>query len=67
MILKELRELKELVKDVQKRQGTMEKAIKNLSSKFDNQEFDLAKSSHAVSIYLSKRINVLFSSVCLIP
>ena len=29
-ILQELRQLKELVKDVQKRQGAMEKAVKNL-------------------------------------
>ena len=48
-ILQELRELKELVKDVQKRQGAMEKAVKNLATKFSTQEFDVAKSSHAVS------------------
>lgn len=55
-ILKELGELKELVKDVQKRQGTMEKTIRSLVSKLSNQEFDLAKSSHAVSISFSKKI-----------
>jgi len=49
-ILQELRELKELVQNVQKRQGTMEKAIKNLASRFSTQEFEVAKSSHAVSI-----------------
>ena len=54
-VLQELQELKELVYDVQKRQGTMEKAIKNLASKFSTQEFEVAKSSHAVSTSLSSK------------
>lgn len=56
IILKELRELKDLVRDVQKRQGTMEKAVKNLASQLGAKQFDLAKSSHAVS-FLNLIIN----------
>ena len=56
-ILQELRELKELVKDVQKRQGAMEKTVKNLASKFSTHEFDVAKSSHAVSTCFSSTKN----------
>jgi predicted patatin/cPLA2 family phospholipase len=55
VILQELRELKELVKDVQKRQSNMEKTLKNLASKLGTHEFDLAKSSHAVSISFTKK------------
>jgi hypothetical protein len=33
----------------------MEKTLKNLASKLGTHEFDLAKSSHAVSISLSKK------------
>jgi hypothetical protein len=57
VILQELRELKELVKDVQKRQSNMEKTLKNLASKLGTHEFDLAKSSHAVSIFSQKKIS----------
>ncbi len=49
-VIKELGELKELMKDIQKRQGAMEKAIKNLASELGVKQFDLAKSSHAVSL-----------------
>ena len=63
-ILKELQELKDLVKDVQKRKGTVEKSIRNLASKLSTQEFDVAKSSHAVSISFSKKLAMmLFFSI----
>ena len=57
IIMQELRELKELIKDVQKRQANIEKTMKNLASKLGTQEFDLAKSSHAVSISFSKKLS----------
>jgi uncharacterized membrane protein YjjP (DUF1212 family) len=37
IIMQELRELKELIKDVQKRQANMEKTMKNLASKLGTQ------------------------------
>ncbi|CAB3995073.1 Hypothetical predicted protein [Paramuricea clavata] len=45
LIIQELRELKELIKDVQKRQNNEE-----LGHKLGTQEFDLARSSHAANV-----------------
>ncbi|XP_028418071.1 uncharacterized protein LOC114542892 [Dendronephthya gigantea] len=50
ILLRELRELKDLVKDVQKRQGSIEKTMKHLASKLGAEQFDLAKSSHAANV-----------------
>lgn len=47
-VLKELRELKELVKDVKKKQREMEKTMHKLANQLKASDFELAKSSHAV-------------------
>ena len=47
-ILKELQGLKELVKDLHKRQANLEKSLTNLTKQIGPNKFELAKSSHAI-------------------
>ncbi|CAB3983794.1 Hypothetical predicted protein [Paramuricea clavata] len=49
-ILKELRELKELMKEVAKKQTEMGKELKQLVKQQSSKNFDLAKSSHADNV-----------------
>jgi flagellar motor switch protein FliM len=47
--LKEVRELKNRLSEVNKRQIDMEKTLMKINKKLDMKQFDLAKSTHAVS------------------
>ena len=47
-ILKELQELEELIKDMHKRQTNLEKSLTNITKQIGPNQFELAKSSHAV-------------------
>ena len=56
-VLKEFRELKEMVQEVntrqttiEKRQTTIEKSLNRLTKQMDQKEFDLAKSTHANNV-----------------
>lgn len=53
-ILKEIKELKALINDVKTKQGAMEKALLKINKRLDLKDFDLAKSTHAVSAFLLK-------------
>lgn len=49
-VMKELKELKKLMKDVLKKQEELEKQVGHLGKALGANQFQLAKSSHAVSI-----------------
>ena len=53
-IVKEIKELKALINDVKTKQSDMEKALLKISKRLDMKDFDLAKSTHAVSAPLLK-------------
>ena len=50
-VLSELREIKNMLKDIKNKQGEMEKALVKVNKQLADKNFDLAKSSHAVSIF----------------
>ena len=50
-VLKELSEIKDMVKGVQAKQRDIEKNVQRLTRAMDKKEFDLAKSAHAVNAF----------------
>lgn len=54
-IIEELREVKELTRGIQKHQCALERSVKNLCTKLGTQDFNLSKSSHAVSLRFCRK------------